>query len=96
MFLIGEAESAVHNGRIVLPAEYRLKKKRLLLMWKDDNTCFLGETKGALKFAAGTEGPVSDVEIDAENRLPLCSVEEGCRVRLRGCVSTLEIRLLDL
>ena len=84
MFLIGEAKSVVHNGRIDLPAEYRLKKKRLLMMWKDDNTCFLGETKGALKFAAGTEGSVSEVEIDTENRLPLGSGKEGFRVRLRG------------
>lgn len=94
MFLIGEAESAVHNGRIIMPTEYRLKKKHLLLMWKDAHTCFLGETKGALKFAAGTEGPVSGVEIDAENRLPIGDGKEGCRVRLRGCISTLEVRLL--
>ncbi|MDO4299459.1 MAG: hypothetical protein Q4C59_13450 [Lachnospiraceae bacterium] len=94
MFLIGEAGSVVHNGKIVLPSEYRLKKKKMLLMWKDDKTCFLGETKGALKFASGTEGAISDVEIDSENRLPVVSVKEGQKVRLSGCVSTLEIQLL--
>lgn len=95
MFLIGEAESVICNGKIILPAEFRLKKRRLLLMWKDNFTCFLGETKGALKFAASVDGPVSDVEIDAENRLPVSSGREGQKVHLYGCVSTLEIRLLD-
>lgn len=96
MFLIGESEGAVYHGKLALPAEYRLKKKRLLFMWKDETTCFLGETKGALKFAAGMEGQVTEVEIDSENRLPLAGVKDGSRVRICGCVSTLELRLLDV
>jgi hypothetical protein len=94
MFLIGGTESVVHNGKVVLPSEYRLKKKRLVLMWKDKDTCFLGETRGALRFATNVRGKITDVEIDSENRLPLEGGREGQRVRLSGCVSTLEIQLL--
>ncbi len=94
MFLVGEAESVVRGGKAALPSEYRLRKKKLLFMWKDERTGYLGETRGALRFAAGTEGPVTDVEIDSENRLPLKTLKDGQRVRLSGCVSTLEVSLI--
>ena len=93
MFLVGETDSTVHSGKVALPPEYRLKKKSLLIMWKDDRTCYLGETRGALKFAAGVESPITMVEIDSENRLPLGSVKDGTKVHIAGCVSTVELRV---
>ena len=91
MFLVGETDGTVYSGKLALPSEYRLKKKSLLIMWKDERTCYLGETRGALKFAAGTESPITAVEIDSENRLPLGSVKDGTKVHIAGCVSTLEL-----
>ena len=93
MFLVGETDGTVHSGKLALPTEYRLKKKSLLIMWKDDRTCYLGETRGALKFAAGVESPITMVEIDSENRLPIGSLKDGTRVHIAGCVSTLELRV---
>ncbi|SHJ64921.1 hypothetical protein SAMN02745136_00655 [Anaerocolumna jejuensis DSM 15929] len=92
MFVVGEMKSEVYNGKVTLPKEYQLKKKKIVGKWKDRNTLYLSDSQSALNYTAGKEGTVFDAVIDTNERLRVPPEYEKGRVKIKGCIST--VRLL--
>lgn len=91
MFAIGETTATVANGRVTLPTAYRLKRKRVLGKWKDENTLYLSDSDKSLNYIAGKEPVLFEVEVDADDRINISRSYENSLVKIQGCISTIEL-----
>jgi len=91
MFAIGEAKSKVFNGKVAMPKEYNLKKKKVMGKWKDEKTLYLSDSDSSLDYMAGRDGDIFVANIDGEDRLQISMEHENQVVNIIGCVSTIEL-----
>lgn len=92
MFVIGEAKGKVMNGRLSLPREYHLRKRKLLGKWKDENTLYISEDDHSLNYAVDKDALYFTVIIDSEDRIAVPEQYENNKVVIRGCISVIELQ----
>jgi hypothetical protein len=96
MFLFGQGQGLVRKGRLMLPKEFHLKHKQLFYCWKDENTLYLSDSKGALHYAASREIGTGTIKVDAKDRIDKLERFENNRATILGNLTTVEIRFENL
>lgn len=91
MFLFGETQERVRNGKLILPKQFHLKKKQLLSAWKDENTLCLSDTTGVLYYMAGKNAQIQTISIDADDRIVNLDKFEQRIAQIYGRISFVEI-----
>ncbi|MGB4657590.1 MAG: hypothetical protein WBI07_00235 [Mobilitalea sp.] len=91
MFVIGETKSNVHNGKVAMPKEYRLKKRKVKGKWKDSKTLYLSDSDSSLNYIAGKDGEIFVADVDYDDRLIVPMAFENSTVNIKGCISTIEL-----
>ena len=91
MFLIGETEETVKNGKVSLPRQWNLKRHTILGKWKGKNTLYLSDSEKSLNFAAGRYTLSYSVKIDSENRIEVPKEYENFKVKILGCITTVQL-----
>jgi hypothetical protein len=91
MFVIGETTSKVIKGKLELPKEYHLKRRKILGEWKGEDILYLSDSDKALHFITGRENVCFQVRIDKEDRIEIPREFDNAIVEIKGCISSIEI-----
>jgi hypothetical protein len=94
MFVVGEAKGKVLNGKLALPREFHLRKRKLNGKWKDSCTLYLSDNDKSLNYAAGKNNDYFTVNIDSDDNISLSEEFENNVVIIRGCISTVELEFV--
>ncbi|MBQ1688014.1 MAG: hypothetical protein II073_01895 [Lachnospiraceae bacterium] len=90
LFAIGEAESKVENAKVLMPREYHLRHKVLFGVWTSEKKLYISDEKPPL-LAKRSEKDIFEPVVDANHRLLVPEQLENCKVKISGCISTIEI-----
>ena len=91
MFVTGEINGCVKNGKLALPKEFHLRKKRVIGKWRDEFTLYLSDNNKSLNFAAGNNNGCFLINLDSDDRIEIPEKYENYNVEIKGCISTVEL-----
>lgn len=89
MFAIGERETQVSGTRIAMPAEYRLRKRKIYGTWVGTDVLYISDEIGPLKIKRG--GDIFSPHVDQRNMLHVPERYDGRKVEIKGCITSIEI-----
>ncbi|MBR6003869.1 MAG: hypothetical protein IK068_04010 [Lachnospiraceae bacterium] len=88
VFAIGEATTLVRNGKIQMPTEYHLRKKKLFGAWVEDNVLCISDEIKALK---ARQEAIFNANVDTNHNLHIDGTFNGCKAVITGCISTIQV-----
>ena len=91
MFAIGETSGKVIHGKLALPKEFQLKKKKIIAKWRDGCTLYLSDNDKSLNYIAGKENVSFIINLDWDDKLSVPEEYEDYSVEIKGCISTIEL-----
>jgi len=89
MFAIGEEKTKVTKGKVTMPTQYKLRKRKIYGLWVGKHILYISDEVSPLK--AKMNGTIFDAYIDTNHCLHVPEVYEGWKVLIRGCISTIQL-----
>lgn len=89
MFAVGEERTIVTKGKVSMPVQYKLRKKKIYGLWAGKYILYISDDIPPLKSKSG--GEVFDVHIDSNHCLHVPNSYDNCKVHIKGHVSTIQL-----